>query len=57
MEIGDVLWFIAVAIGALILGAGVAFAMLQWQKRPRNPARGYAQDKAVDQLYKRPPKE
>jgi hypothetical protein len=57
MEIGDVLWFIAVAIGALILGAGVAFAMLQWQKHPRNPARGHAQDKAVDRLYKRPPKE
>ena len=37
-EIGDVFWFIAVVIGTLILGAGIAFAMLQWQKRHRDPA-------------------
>ena len=57
MAIGDVFWFIAVAIGALILGAGIAFAMLQWQKRQRNPATGHAQDRAVDRLYKRPPED
>jgi hypothetical protein len=56
-EIGDVFWFIAVVIGALILGAGIAFAMLQWQKRHRDLATGRAQERAVDRLYRHPPEE
>jgi hypothetical protein len=56
-EIGDVFWFIAVVIGTLLLGAGIAFAMLQWQKRHRDPATGRAQDRAVDRLYRNPPEE
>ena len=51
-EIGDVFWFIAVVIGTLILGAGIAFAMLQWQKHHRYPATGRAQETAVDRLYR-----
>lgn len=51
MDIGSLAWFIAVVIGTLVLGAGIAFAMLTWQNRRQDPEIRQEQQDAVDEIY------
>lgn len=50
MDVG-VLWFIAVVIGTLLLGVGIAYAQMQWRARRRDRSTKEAQKHKVKSLY------
>lgn len=51
MDIGSLAWFIAVVIGTLILGGGIAFAVLTWRDRRRDPEIRQERQDAVEKIY------
>jgi hypothetical protein len=51
MEIGSLAWFIAVVIGTLILGGGIAYAMMMWSDRRRDPEIRRKRREAVEKIY------
>jgi hypothetical protein len=57
MDIGSTSWFLAVVIGALLLGLGIAYGLWQWSNRPRDGETVRRRDKAVKDLYDRPPQD
>jgi hypothetical protein len=51
MEIGSLAWFVGVVVGTLILGGGIAFAMLTWRHRRRDPEIRCKRRDAVEKIY------
>ncbi|MGK9053892.1 hypothetical protein QTA58_14125 [Neorhizobium sp. CSC1952] len=49
----DNFWFMVVALGPILLGGAIAYALLQ--RRRLSPGEERRQEKAVEDLYDKPP--